>query len=418
MRITLLLLVVVLSTCMPFAQVKPFGSADRFSKDAVLLNSNRWLPSRSPAKYLFMKWGVTLDGERGAVTFYVGEWPPLDIGPPHLPHAILSNGIPPEGSTTLPLEIESDRPLKRIGFVLIPHDVGLAVPPPIDVGFAVPATTTITAFDRSGQVLGTVVEHQAWIFVGLEAVGPEGISRVTIKSDQGIEGIENLIVEYPSRPQFTTYLPQLANGEGFRSSITFLNLSDSTAEGAISVYDPAGAGLDLGGLGETTHFSIPPGASKALMTSATGQLKTGYAVVTSDCPLQVQALYTTSGSEGTVREAGIVGVTASYGRVGAPVVKDPDRSVDTAIAVVNPNDENWGVWFDLIDNTDGSLPDSAPVGIPSHGQIAKFIWEVFPQLAGKAWQGSVRIRSSKPVAVMMVRTLDGVATSSFPVASY
>ena len=416
MRITLLLLVVVLATCMAFAQVKPFGSADKFSTDAVLLNSNRWLPSRVPAKYLFSKWGVTLDGEKGAVTFFASEWPPLDIGPPHLPHAILSNGIPPDGTTTLPLEIESDQPLKKIGFIVVPHDAGLPVPP--DYGHALPATTTITAFDDSGQVLGTVVEHQASIFVGLEAVGPEGISRVTIKSDQGIEGIENLILEFPSPRQFTTYLPQLANGEGLRSSITFLNLSDSTAKGAISVYDPAGAGLDLGGLGETTHFSIPPGASKALTTSGTGQLKIGYGEVTSDCPLQVQTVYTTSGSEGTVREAGIVGVTASYGRLGAPVVKNPDGSVDTAIAVVNPNDEDWGVWFDLIDNTDGSLLDSAPVGIPSHGQIAKFIWEVFPQLAGKAWQGSVRMRSTKAVAVMLVRTLHGIATSSFPVASY
>jgi len=411
-------IIVALCTCMVFAQVKPFNNPDRFSKEAVLLDIHPcypWLPPLSPAKYLFMKWGVTFDGEKGAVTFVAG---PLSSGPPQPGRCIISNGISEGVQTELPLVIESDFPLNRIGFILVPHDGGFwgPGPPQEGKGVGVPATTTITAFDDSGRVLGSVVEHEVWAFVGLEVAGPEPISRLAIKSDHAIEGIRRLMVEYVSRPQFITHLPQLANGGGLRSSITFLNLSDSTAGGTMRVYDSAGVALDLGGLGESAQITLAPRASKTLATNGDGGVTAGYGMVTSDCPLQVQCIYTTEESDETVREAGVVGVSAGCRFIGA-VVRESESGLDTAIAVVNPNAANE-TQLDLIDADDGMVVGSKTVQLPARGQLAIFISELFPQLVGTDWQGSVRISSSEPVAVIMIRTLHGIATSSFPVGSY
>jgi len=301
----MLLLIGVLFNRVAAGQVTPFDNPETFSEDAVLLHFSGF-PSFHPGKYLLQNWGVTFGGQGGVMTFLVSEEPQTCVGPPRPPLLILSNGIPENGRTELPLVIESDYALKRIGFFLATHDAqgGSQGDCGASDSVAVQAVHTITAFNHAGQLLGSVVQEGKWFFLGLEATGEEGISRVTIKSDQGIKGIRGLMLEHVSRPQFTTYLPQLADGAGVRSAITLLNLSETAARGTTRLYDSAGNGLELGGMDEASDFVLAPHSSRVITTNGDGELKTGYGVVTSNCPLQVQAVFTSVGDDGTVREAG------------------------------------------------------------------------------------------------------------------
>jgi len=111
-------------------------------------------------------------------------------------------------------------------------------------------------------------------------------------------------------------------------------------------------------------------------------LKTGYGIVMSDCPFQVRAVYTSQESDGTVREAGVVGVGTSPRSLGA-IVKNVKSAEDTAIALVNPSDAISHTWIHLI-SEEGWLPSAWPptkeLLIPPHGQIAAFVSELFPQV--------------------------------------
>ncbi|HXK62029.1 MAG TPA: hypothetical protein PLP42_19260 [Acidobacteriota bacterium] len=113
-----------------------------------------------------------------------------------------------------------------------------------------------------------------------------------------------------------------------------------------------------------------------------------------------------------------MGVTPSYRLVGA-ILKESERQIDTAIAVVNPNDTDGIVWVDLIDDQSGSIVASSSITLPPRGQKAMFIWELFPELEGQDWHGSVRaVTWTWGCAGTMVRTLGGFATAAVPCASF
>ncbi len=399
MRIRLFLLLLVSFTCAAVAQVWPLTDTERFSTQAVLLDF-AGSEYDTPAEKLFENWGISFRGEDGVRTWAVQLCPGPAPCPPGLD--ILSNQT---SGHNLPLVINSDWPLHRIGFTLVPHNGSWNDPRPVS------AKTTVTAFDQYGRLLGSIVKEGTRVFAGLEAVGKEKIARVTIDSEEAVEGIDDLILDYTSRPGFTTYLPQLADGGGVRSSVTFLNLSDSLATVRSRVY-VGGGPAKLGGFDPDTLFTLPPRSSRTLVTDGVNsELQAGYALVTSDCPLEVQAVYTTRESGDRVREAGVVGVAPSYRNVGT-VVKEPESGVDTAIALVA---SDLFVRFALIDEI-GSTVAERDVLISGH--LAKFVSEIFPELEGKDFHGAVRISSRQTLAVLVVRTLHGVATSSFPSGRY
>ena len=315
--------------------------------------------------------------------------------------------MPGNGAVTeLPLVIDSEQPLRRIGLTVVAHDGAEPIL----------ATSTVTAFDQYGRLLGSASQEGIGTlnFMGLEAIGAEGISRVSIKCDRGVEGIEDLIVDYASPRVFTTYLPQVADGKGLRSSITFLNLSDSTANGVIKFFTQDGEGQDLGGLSQTTPVTIPwrgPG-TQTIITSGGPDLKSGYATVTSDCPLQVQVVFRIKDASGIERNVGVVAAPPLYRNSGA-VFKEVASGIDTAIALVNPTDEACTARIYLA-SEEPRFYQVPSLQIPPRARVSKFIAELAPDFEGKDLQGSIEVLCGTPLAMILVRTVNGFATSSSP----
>jgi phosphodiesterase/alkaline phosphatase D-like protein len=150
----------------------------------------------------------------------------------------------------------------------------------------------------------------------------------------------------------------------------------------------------------------------------TGQIKSGYVIITPDSTSDAPTLTFTYGtlSQGSVQnQAGFIPTTmATDASLFVEIIPSISRNI--AVAITNPGSTTNAVTLTLRDENGFVLGSPAVVSIPAHQQVAKFVSDVFgTDIISNGLRGSLRMVSSSPFAVIGVR-YEGAVFSALPVA--
>jgi hypothetical protein len=330
---------------------------------------------------------------------------------------LLHNGDGTGQSAEIPLVINLKHPALKVGFEMSNGDENTQV--------------TVTAFDELGNKLGSVqrsgLEEPAFLGVG---VGESlGISKVVLSygADEKSEEIDDLIVEYVDRPEFASYLAQIADGPipgfgTFQTTIIVTNVSNSTASGELAFFDGSGdpLALDFGdGEKSTLDLMIRPSSSVTFVSSGTASpVGVGYARILSSVPVDGTAVFRLTRPNGEI--ASEAGVGSDRGRVDAvgAVEKLVAENFDSGIAAVNISDSEASAEIQLYDQSGEAVDlNKSLLELPPGGHTSGFLSSIFPDLQSEDFSGTIRVVSDVPLAVVIMRTANGVVISSLPVGS-
>lgn len=218
------------------------------------------------------------------------------------------------------------------------------------------------------------------------------------------------------------FFPQVAVGGGYTSTFTITNPTPSTATGTLRLWDENGSAWNISLTddisGSQFSVSIPAMGSIRLITSGTGEIKTGWAALESSAGLQ--AVETFDYRPGSVLQD-------SVGVIGAPSGKrfvlpvDISSTSDTGFAVINAVELNVSINITLKDesgNTYAALLDPRLNPLPAANYLCMFVSEIFPSLQSGSFKGtlSIEVVGSGDIAVMGLSYKEG-QSSSIPVVA-
>lgn len=219
----------------------------------------------------------------------------------------------------------------------------------------------------------------------------------------------------------TTYFPHVADGRlgdaAFRTSLNLVNAGPSTRL-KLEFFQSDGTPmtLNLGPLGTSSAFEIPlkGGESFSARTSTedTG-VQVGYARMTAGNWVGGTAVFSRiDGPTGVVLSEAGVPSTAPLDSFALFV--DSLAEKDTGVALVNAGETEARLTLRLYDTSFTLLAEDERVLDRGHHE-AKFIFELFPGLAGAAgeMQGILTFHSDQPVVVLTLRTRDD-SSRAFP----
>jgi len=396
------------------AQTTKISDAAVFTRNPVVLDFTGFADGAKIAD-VYSRWGVTISGTEGSVPSIIVIPPAVPIGgtPEHQLNRVVRNVGPAGLAKALPLVINFKYPVAKVGFKA-------SNAPTASVN------ASIVAYDPAGRTLGTVLQTglNEEKFFGVATTSDRGIAKVAFdfgSVDAG-EQIDDLTFEYLSRPPFVTYLTQVADFSDLLQTILVVsNLTNSTAQGEIRLFTFEGATMDLKtnqGENDTFAFDLPPFTSKTI--SSTGKstdLKRGYAVIESNVPVEASAIFRVINASGTaLQEAGVGAAPSQYQAV-TVAQKEGAAGLDTGVAVVNPSTSPADITALLYDEQGGLVAaNSDDLDLAPGKQIAKFLTELFPDVQGD-FRGTLVINSTEPIAVVTLRTIGGIASSTLPVGS-
>ncbi|RPJ60788.1 MAG: hypothetical protein EHM23_09130 [Acidobacteria bacterium] len=398
-------LFVILGSLSAMAQVAKLSSPSNFDPDCVKFDFQEYQAGIQVADVVG-KWGVNFQGvATGNPQIHLIVAP---IGGAE-PDRVLQNQTAP-GSNP-PLIINFKYPVSKVGFVASNGSDS--------------TTVTLTAFDPLGENLGSVSETGLATekFIGVRGFSSRGIGKLLVDYGTATEAeqIDDMIIEYVSRPKFTTYLAQVGDAKDLLQTILVIsNLSNSTATGELRLFDSGGTPMLLK-LGQETNsvfsFSLLPFSSKSFTTEGASEpVKVGYAEIESDTPVEGTAIFRTT-LAGALTEAG-VGSSVPRPFVVGVAQKTAATGFDTGVAAVNASDQAVDAQVRLY-NEAGNLvaTNESDLDLGPHAHKAQFLSQLFSTLANNDFKGTLVITSDKPMALVMIRTLGGIAQSTLPVGS-
>ncbi len=389
------------------AQLSDVTGNPGFSGDSAKF-SFTGLSENSDVSNVLGEWGITFQrGEWGTATavatFFAGSTNIKVLNQP-------SSGT----SANRPMVLNFRYPLSKVGMILS--------------GGTAQTQARIEAFGPLGISLGNVqinglAEARD---VAVSTTSAQGISKLVISygAENASEELDDLQVQYIQRPQFVTYLAQVGNGaiqpDSLQTTIVVSNLSNSTAKGEVEFFNSDGSPLELQ-IGNTAASSFPltvPAFSSLTGTSGGTALAIGYARITSNVPIEGTAVFRIVTESGGVKtEAGVGGAKGSVTGVGA-VQKAVAGSFDSGIAAVNTSSQNASARVDLLDQRGVVIDTNANALLLGPGEhTAKFLSEIFPDIKNSDFDGTIRFESDVPLAVVILRTGNGLVLSSLPVGT-
>ncbi len=199
-------------------------------------------------------------------------------------------------------------------------------------------------------------------------------------------------------------LPQVANGGGdlgIKTQFILFSLGEA-ANVQLLLRNSDGqefpVELSDGQQGTTFNLSVPAGGAVFVETDGTGQTTTGSALITSDTPIGMTAVFSLLNSEGAVTVEAGVGDSPVQSQFSLPV--DLTSGFDTGVALTNPNDGTATAHFTFI-RSSGTITQGPDVTIPHAGHVASFVSAMFPGLGSV--QGQLSVRSDLPLAALSLR---------------
>ncbi len=296
-------------------------------------------------------------------------------------------------------------------------------------------------FDRSGTFLGEDTGTLYGIYpdeFALEDADGAGIVRVEVEYEETDvpEALNLIVAEYVEPRPFQRCVSQVAQGAlpfEDRTLQTLLTITGLWADTDFRVPDlksqivslgfrePGGGPLtvNLGGEVNSDFEYLFSGHmyryldSRILRTADSGSpLDQGYACATSKFPFELATVYRILDSTGApLAEAGIDSSIPGQSFTGV-FEKTIAEDTNTALALANVSDSEAtaSVTFFMSPNT----TMEADVVLGPGEQGAWFADELAESLSGRDAEGTVEIISDEPVAVTILRTIQGVVSASLP----
>ena len=179
------------------------------------------------------------------------------------------------------------------------------------------------------------------------------------------------------------YFPQIANGGGYQTTIIISNTGQDAVTGTLKFYTPQGQTWSLA-VNSTTNwqfaFSIPGAGSKRFVTSGTGSIAVGWALIDSTGSVSGVASFTMRSGSKLTESIGVLG-TVTMKRFKTPA--DLSSTADLGTAIVNTGDSPLKVKLTLADeqgNVTHTSNDPAYLSIPGHAYVSKYVSSAFTGL--------------------------------------
>ncbi|MGI0044886.1 MAG: hypothetical protein ACRD47_14365, partial [Nitrososphaeraceae archaeon] len=111
------------------------------------------------------------------------------------------------------------------------------------------------------------------------------------------------------------------------------------------------------------------------------------------------------------------GIGSSSGKIlsSGAVHRIADEDIDSGLALVNTSSEAAELFVLLLPESGQSIRVKIQLGPGEHR--AKFLGEIFPEVLQGDFQGNIRVSSDRAIALVVIRTKDGLPISSLPVGS-
>jgi hypothetical protein len=297
----------------------------------------------------------------------------------------------------------------------------------------VTANHQIVAFVNQSPFNGTAVTQATLTFTSNVPVSIAALRTLLNERNDFIVSALPIVDLQGQNSTDAVVVPHFANGGGWRSQIVLVNPGDAPLSGNVQFFGQGQAGsaaplltLSINGTSNSTFtYTIAPRSFIRMNTSGAGNVQVGSVRVTPDQNNSAPSISTTFSllTNGvTVSESTVA--TISPGLTfrtylqssGATAVSG---SVQTGLAIANPSSGPVDANLELL------TVDGAPTGlattvtIPSGGQIARFVRELFPQL-NSSFEGVLRLKSTTPLVMTALREIinergDSIFTSTPPV---
>ncbi len=209
-----------------------------------------------------------------------------------------------------------------------------------------------------------------------------------------------------------------AGGLSIESSVILLNNLAAACTGTVDFYLSSGEEMmvTIGGTKASKFtFSLAPNAVTRFLTSGTGALQTGFAVVSMDQPITGTGLFSLYNSQGALDTEVGVGTTPLQKAVS--IIADSLDVYNTGIALAYPIPADLAgenrVRLTLYDRN-GVSKGTADVTLKNFQHSAQFLTELFPAVAGiDEFDGRIDVSANQYVAVLSLRQA-GTQLTSMP----
>ena len=377
--------------------------SDSFPVDDSVLFDFEAFSSRSPAADLLSDWGIRFPA---AVDFSASISSQPGAEPDSPSDNVLTLRPADGGAFRSPVVIDFRFPMRRVGF-----------------DRETESGSSISAFDSTGSLLGTVESGPGGGFFGVQTEREPGISKLVIDfGTSGLQALDDLRIEYMEAPVFRSCVAQVGSGPAqdlrLATEIVLANLGPFPARTRLELFDSDGNPLTLGINGaQGSLFEEEAAAFEAIRyVTDSDSVGVGYGCLQSSAPFLATALFRQSDAQGAlIGEAGVGASAGSLLSIGA-VERDPQSGSDTALAIANTSEESIDVEIRLIGESVGAIPSLRMVLRPRE-HFARFLGELFPDLGEAAVQATIQIASEGPLAATILRTSGGRIVSSLPVGS-
>jgi hypothetical protein len=224
------------------------------------------------------------------------------------------------------------------------------------------------------------------------------------------------VIDLGSPPGTGAVFPDFADGGGWATQIMLVNPADTAISGSLRFADPSGLPTS------NMDYSIPARSARRFSTGASGDgVRTGTVAIVPSADTAMPGgslVFTYTKSNVRVTEAGVpVSVAGNAFRLYA----EASDSTQSGIAIMNASATSASVRIELIDLGGASLAGTT-ISLAGNAQLAAFLTEIpgFQSLSLPV-QGSLRITSASPIAVLGLRSRsnergDFLITTTPPVA--
>jgi len=239
-----------------------------------------------------------------------------------------------------------------------------------------------------------------------------------------------LALAAPSFAQTTLCVPQFVDGTSgsirWQTTLILMNQEQTQAQVQLQFHDNSGAPIrqlrmtrahgqgPVQGIDPNGQFSPEPIRARsmiALQSSGEGGLQTGYVTVQSQQRIQVQSRLQVTDQNGNL--LGEVGVTpGAQFRMGSFYAGTSEGAL-VGMSLANPSADQTVTSTVEVVAEGGTILGTTDVTLGPHSQIARFLFELFPQLLTD--EGVfVRITSQDPVCALVLN-LHGLEMFQIPV---
>lgn len=209
-----------------------------------------------------------------------------------------------------------------------------------------------------------------------------------------------------------------SSGLSIKSSVILMNNLTAPCAGTVQFYLSTGGEMmvTIGGTRASTfNFSLAPNAVTRFLTSGTGALQTGFAVVSMDQPITGTGLFSIYNSQGALDTEVGVGTTPLQRTVS--IIADSLDVYNTGIALAYPIPADLAgenrVQLTLYDRNN-AYKAAADVNLKNFEHKAQFLTELFPAVAGiEEFDGRIDVNANQYVAVLSLRQA-GTKLTSMP----